>query len=435
VGSVLSRSASERAGSRTALLLGAMAAAFPDIDLFFTSSRLQYLREHRSWSHSFVYLPLFALGFALVTKMIFRRSRLPVLWLFAAIGLASHVLFDWITSFGTMFLVPFTRTRFSLDWVFIIDPIFTGICFSTLLAALIWRQRGRRVAAIGGAVLGCYILFCAALHARALETWRRLGRPPDGSVVAVLPQFLSPFRWLGLSERPGEVHAAFFDIGPFARPGRPDPQPPEKFWQLFSSLADYYPPPEKSRIRVFHQPPPTKLLPACPRQPDVEVYLAFARFPLATLHPEPGGGAVITWEDLRFLPWFAGPWGRDRRGGIRREPFVYRIRVDSSGQAIERSFVTGSGVHSWVEATNLSGIARVQGANNEAGLLAKNLESPGGALRARSAFARAARENAASLYSRPCHWPGMALFLTKVTQHPPSQPPQFSDASEPTLPK
>src|SRR5262249_23838716 len=156
--------------------LGAMAGAFPDIDLFFMTSRLQYLRDHRRWSHSFVYLPLFALGFALVTRLVFRRSRLPVLWLFAAIGLASHILFDWITSFGTMFLVPFTRERFSLDWVFILDPFFTGICFSTLLAVLICRQWGRRIAAVGGAVLVCYILFCAALHARALEAWRRLDR-------------------------------------------------------------------------------------------------------------------------------------------------------------------------------------------------------------------------------------------------------------------
>ncbi len=351
-GSVLSRSSAERSASRAALLLGALAGAFPDIDFLFMTSRLQYLREHRSWSHSFVYLPLFALGFALVTRAVFRGSRLAVLWLFAAIGLASHILFDWITSFGTMFFVPFTWKRFSLDWVFILDPYFTSIVFLALVASLIWRSRGRRIAVAGSGALALYILFCAFLHARALATWQKMDRPPAGATVAVLPQFLSPFRWLGLSERPGEAHVAFFDIGPFARAGPADPRPPRKFSDVLPSLSDYYPPPSRAHIRVFRQPPETPLLEACRRDSDVAVYLAFARFPLATFQPEPGGGAVITWEDLRFLPWFAGPWGRDGRGGFRREPFVYRVRMDASGRPIERSFITSSGVHAVTESNN-----------------------------------------------------------------------------------
>jgi hypothetical protein len=187
--------------------------------------------------------------------------------------------------------------------------------------------------------LALYIFFCAALHHRALETWRGLDRPPAGSAVAVLPQLLSPFRWLGLSERLGEVHVAFFDVGPFAR-GAADPRPPQKASELFSSLSDFYPPAERTRIRVFRQPPESRLLAACRSMPDVQVYLAFARFPLATVQPETAGGAVITWEDLRFLPWFTGPWGRDQRGGFRRQPFVYRVRLDQAGRPLERSFIT-----------------------------------------------------------------------------------------------
>ena len=56
-----------------------------------------------------------------------RAARLPTLWVFAAIGIATHILFDWITSFGTMFWTPVSRVRHSLDWVFILDPWFTGI--------------------------------------------------------------------------------------------------------------------------------------------------------------------------------------------------------------------------------------------------------------------------------------------------------------------
>jgi inner membrane protein len=340
-GSVLSRASSDRTRQISALVVGSVAAMFPDADFFFFSNRLDYLANHRSWSHSFVYMPLFSLGFALLGRLVFRKTPLALLWLFAAVGITSHILFDWITSFGTMFFVPFSRHRYSLDWVFIIDPYFTGIVFVGLVVALLWRSRALRVSRICAATLGLYIAFCAAMHGRALRIWRDLDRPPAGATVAVLPQFLSPFRWLGLSSENGEVHVSFFDVGPFAR-GVEDPQPPKRFSELLRSLSDFYPPPSRARIRKFRQAPDSALLEAALALPDVQIYLAFARFPLVTVLPEPNGGASMTWEDVRFLPWFSGPWKTDSKDGLRREPFVYQVRVDSAGRPIERQFVTRS---------------------------------------------------------------------------------------------
>jgi len=342
-GSVLVRSLSERTAARAALLLGMASAMWPDLDFIFLHDRLDYLRNHRGWSHSFVYLPIFALALGLLAKLLFRRTPLSTLAIFCAAGIVSHILFDWMTSFGTMFLVPITRHRYSLDWVFILDPIFTGICLVGLAAAAIARARARRIAAIASAVLSGYIFFCGAVHARALATWKRIDQPPAGANVAVLPQFLSPFRWLGLTEHPGEVHAAFFDVGPFAR-GAANPKEPGRFAisEILRSLADYYPPPERLIVQRFPEPPPSRLLETARALPDVQTYLAFARFPLATVHPQPDGGAVITWEDLRFLPWFTGPWVRDRAGRMQREPFVYRVRLDALGSSVERGFVQSS---------------------------------------------------------------------------------------------
>ncbi len=343
-GSLLARTLTRRPGARPALVLGMVASVWPDLDFLFFSGRLDYLRNHRGWSHSFVYLPLFALGLALLAKPVFPSARLRTLWVFSAAGIASHVLFDWITSFGTMFWFPFTRARYSLDWLFILDPIFTGIVLAALLAAVLLRARGRAVSAAGAALLFAYVAFCALLHRRSLEIWKAMDQPPAGAAVAVLPQFLSPFRWLGLSEHAGKVHAAFFDIGPFAR-GADHPRPPTSFWEIFGSLSDFYPPPRRAVIRVFHKPLETPALATARALPDVQIYLAFARFPLATVTPEPDGGAAITWEDLRFLPWFAGPWGTSPAAQgfrLRREPFVYRIRLDAGGRAVERDFIRSS---------------------------------------------------------------------------------------------
>jgi inner membrane protein len=338
-GSVLARTLARRPGARAALLIGLVAAMLPDLDILFLHSQLDYLRFHRGWTHSFLVLPLFALVVALPARLAFRKASLWTLWLFAAIGITSHILFDWITSFGTMFFFPLSHTRYSLDWVFILDPVFTAIVATTLLATALLRVQGRRIAAAGAVILLAYIGLCGAMHARALAEWRRRDRPPEGVRVAVLPQFLSPFRWLGLAEHPDSVHVGFFDIGPFAH-GAADPRPPMRLSEVLRSLSDFYPPPQRMTIRRFPQPPPSAALEVARALPDVEAYLQFARFPRATIQPEPDGGTVVVWEDLRFLPWFAGPWEMDGRGALRRKPFLYRVRLDPAGRALESSVVS-----------------------------------------------------------------------------------------------
>ncbi len=155
-GSILARTLAERPGARAALILGAAAAVVPDLDFLMISNRVEYLRDHRSWTHSFFILPFLALALALVTKAFFRRAKLATLWLFAAIGIASHIVFDWATSFGTMFFTPLSRARYSLDWLFILDPFFTGITLGTLVLILVFRKRdrGRQIALAGSGVLG-----------------------------------------------------------------------------------------------------------------------------------------------------------------------------------------------------------------------------------------------------------------------------------------
>jgi inner membrane protein len=340
-GSILARGLTDRHAARAALVLGLVAGMLPDVDLFLLHGKMAYLRGHRGWSHSFLLLPLLALGLALLAKVMNRYSRhLPirVLFLFGAVGIASHIVFDWITSFGIMFWIPFSRRRYALDWVFILDPYFTGIASVTLLAATIFRPRGRIISAIGGAVLGAYVLLCAVLHSAALRAWQRLDAAPAGTKVAVLPQFLSPFRWLGLSDRENEIHVSFFDIGPFAK-GVSSPRPPERISQIFSSLSDHYPPPERARIQRYAKPPPSPALLEAQKMADVRTYLDFARFPLATVRIEPDGVASVSFQDLRFLPWFSGPWERERGMRFRRQPFVYRVRLDRTGRTVDRGFV------------------------------------------------------------------------------------------------
>jgi inner membrane protein len=338
-GSVLSRAMTDRPEARAAFWVGAIAAMVPDLDVIFISNRIDYLRDHRSWTHSFVVLPLLALFLALVAKAFLRRASLAVLWGIAALGVASHILFDWATSFGIMFWTPVSRTRYSLDWLFILDPIFSAIVIASLVLALTYRRAARRITAAGSLLLLLYVGFCAVVHARALAAWRRIDPAPLGAKAAAMPQFLSPFRWLGLADRGDAIDVAFFDVGPFAR-GVDDPQPPHRWSEVLRSLSDSYPPPARARVRRFPKPPPSAALAAVRELPDWKTYLAFARYPLETVETEPNGDTTVIVQDLRFLPWFAGPWERDTdEGGFRRQPFVYRVRLDRALRVVERGFV------------------------------------------------------------------------------------------------
>ena len=343
-GSVFARTLTERPTARAALVLGLVGSMLPDVDILFTHDKISYLRNHRGWTHSLVLLPLFALALALAARLIYRYARhapLRTLFLFSAIGIASHIAFDWITSFGTMFWLPFTRRRYALDWVFILDPIFTGMVSISLLATTVFRSRGRLLSTIGATLLLAYLALCGVLHGVALRTWKRMDATPPGAKAIVLPQLLSPFRWLGLSERENEIHVSFFDIGPFAK-GHPEPKPPKRLAEVLSSLSDFYPPPGRAAIERYAKPGPSPALESARRLPEVRAYLDFARFPLATVKSGPDGTTTVSFQDLRFLPWFTGPW--ERQGGFRyrRQPFVYSVKLDGSGRLIERGFVGGT---------------------------------------------------------------------------------------------
>ena len=205
-GAVFGRSLTDRPGARAALIVGAAAAMLPDLDFLYISSRLDYLKEHRGWTHSFLVMPFLALAVALVAKLFAKTARLGTLWLFAAVGITSHIVFDWMTSFGTMFWTPLSRARYSLDWLFILDPYFTGIVLLTVVFTLVDRARGRRIAVAGAVMLGAYIGFCAIVHAHALAVWKRLDAPPPSAKVvgpAAVPVAVSLARPVGARELGG----------------------------------------------------------------------------------------------------------------------------------------------------------------------------------------------------------------------------------------
>jgi hypothetical protein len=122
-------------------------------------------------------MPVLALAGAWASRRIAGRgSWRDHLGLWAAC-LASHALLDWPTPWGTMLFLPATDTRFSLDWIFIVDPVYWVI-----LGAL---RGSRALLALAG-----WILFCGAMHQQAARQ--------GGEGTEAFPAPLAPLFWTGV---------------------------------------------------------------------------------------------------------------------------------------------------------------------------------------------------------------------------------------------
>src|SRR5882757_5815000 len=115
-----------------ATMLGAI---FPDSDTFrdmLSHNDMLMITWHRSITHSLLFLPVFALLLAALTRWIvrWRKWDAPSFSALAAIyaaGILSHILLDLVTSFGTMIWSPLEWSRPAWDLIFIVDFTLTAI--------------------------------------------------------------------------------------------------------------------------------------------------------------------------------------------------------------------------------------------------------------------------------------------------------------------
>jgi inner membrane protein len=146
--------------------------------LFFLASVLQdvdnisrlwgmdaYIIHHRGITHSlpfaFISSFLLALAFAKSSGM----ASIVAVFIVTLLGMLFHLYMDLITSYGTQLLLPFTNHRFRLDWVFIIDPIYTFVLAIVLLLSFVLT--GKKPA-LSSAFSGSYTI---SRPAKNLITW------------------------------------------------------------------------------------------------------------------------------------------------------------------------------------------------------------------------------------------------------------------------
>jgi membrane-bound metal-dependent hydrolase YbcI (DUF457 family) len=377
-GALLGKGFLAKRNERVAVFAATLGAVFPDIDTvadFISRDPLAIVKYHRAITHSFVALPFFAMLLAFLTPplLVFLKRRYPqlrdvespsraMLTLIYGVGLASHILLDGMTSFGTRMWYPISSTRVSWDLLFIIDLAFTSIvlvpqvvgwicsdreksrpravrmwiCFtigavlgwalalaagypfhlwiaflaSAIFAILFfapgaggWGFRIPRAdwCVAGTVVMVAYIFACALGHHAAI--WRAKtfadGRGITAVRMAALPIPPSLLDWGDAIRTADGVYEAHFDLR--------NPQPP-----AFTFIPDS--PPDFYIARAF-------------QMPDVRLYWQFARFP--SVHSYALG-------DVRIVELGENRFSDGRRGP---QPFTYQVTFDQAGNVLGRGWL------------------------------------------------------------------------------------------------
>jgi inner membrane protein len=283
----------------------------PDVDVvanFFTDP-LNALHYHRGFTHSFLLAPAIALLPALVARIVNRKVRFAWCWMAATIGILLHISVDLITPYGTQIFFPVSEARYSLDWMFIVDPWFTGALTLFLVAGKLVARFRREAAFTALAFAGIYIGAESRLHSRALDLFTdQLARSGTRAfAAAVLPQPLGLTGWVGLAmtkEGPVRQYLHLFREGGVVAP------------EFFPNPSDRY---TMMAMQTSY----------------VSKYLRFARFP-AIEASEREGRHMVEFRDLQFSvdPGIVRAVGL----GERDIPFVLRLEYGRSDNLVSVTF-------------------------------------------------------------------------------------------------
>jgi inner membrane protein len=287
-GSLLGRAnPSKKKGLVLACVLGALV---PDFDAVLTLfNHHLYMTEHRGFTHSllgFLPMALLASGLAwLFTRKKPDHAVFAALFIMSSVGLFSHLLLDWCTSFGTMLLWP-DRSRFALDHLFIIDFWYMAVLGLPLFLSFHIKRFRAPIALAGITLALSYHAFVAYEHHRALLIATQ-DRPT--AEAQALPEALSPLRWSLFDRQDGVLRYTHLD---FMRPHAP------LIWT------------------EWKEPPMTPSLHAAFNDPEVRSFLWFARVPMWEETKRPDGTTLVTFWEQRYRSAFGklGPSNARRFG-------------------------------------------------------------------------------------------------------------------------
>ena len=331
-GAVIAKAIDDKKIGNWGTIAGLAMGFFPDSDFVLgLFNRQFYLEYHRDFTHSLLLVPLYAFFFSWLFVKISKRNHFWSYFKVCLPVLVSHIIFDLLTSYGTMIFSPFFEHRFSWDLVFIIDLVFSGIVFFPLIANIFWKKKTKWICR--GSLIGLtlYILFCWVQHHQALELTKAFANNLNEEVIQVasLPQPISPFRWANYVETRDKVYQGFVDLILKESP-RSDSRQVESlsnFSALLKRLKSLYQSPGKVHFLFYQKLQDSPWVRKALTTEGVKFYYWFAQFPVVKSVNSKNGRHRVEFMDVRFFIPGIFP------------PFVYYVEFDDSGKIQSEGFV------------------------------------------------------------------------------------------------
>lgn len=202
-------------------IIGAIGGMVPDLDVFiysFSDPTVGWL-FHRHFTHSLFFIPfggfLAALPFLFMPR--FRNHKREVI-LAAIIGYATHAPLDMFTSYGTQMFWPLSDYRVKLDWIGIVDPLYTiPLAIGVFLTMRTLQMRPVRIALL---LTSLYICFGGWQHHRGLAVQSQLaasrGHSVEQSRIMPAPGWLVMWRSVYVSR--GKLYSDGIQANWFSAP-------------------------------------------------------------------------------------------------------------------------------------------------------------------------------------------------------------------------
>jgi len=381
-GALIGKGFFSRRAAKVAVFSATVGAMFPDMDVvaeIFSRDPLAIVKYHRAITHSFLALPFFAaiLAWLTIFGVEFLKGKYPrfhdlespswsMLTVIYGVAIASHILLDGLTSFGTRMWYPVSQQRVAWDWLFIIDFCFTSLVLLPQVAAWIYTDRptaSKRAAALwiifafaafgvwriadavgfpfhrwivglatiiiavlfflplfrgfgflittprwcraGTYLTFAYLIACGVAHHTALEHAKQFAAARNLTVerIAALPLPPSFLDWGDVIRSSDGVYQSRFDLRAHTS---------SDFWFRADS-------------------PPDSFIARALQLPEVQLYWSFARFPVIRSFSQ-DGEHFVDFDENRFIT-------RRTHGPA---PFSYRVIFDEEGNPIEEGWQADS---------------------------------------------------------------------------------------------
>jgi len=152
---------------KKAMLWGALAQSFPDIDFIasFWMNTSSNLLAHRGFTHSFLFCAFITPFFALLAEHLHRPHNIRLWkWIsFFGSVIFIHIFIDAFNNYGVGWFEPFSHQRISFNAIYVADPFFSiwsGIACVALIIKQRWLPDRKKWWVMGLGLSALYLVYC-----------------------------------------------------------------------------------------------------------------------------------------------------------------------------------------------------------------------------------------------------------------------------------